>query len=141
MTEDERNGLINHSPVYGKYEDEVDRESAYEMLQKGVQASAEQQNNPPAKGKEVAVDDGILGGLKDILFGTTGPRGGRRWCGANNGEKRRPPGDESDCTRDVGEFAGGKKKVSQVRSVPLALTLSPKGRGDRSNSYLTLSTM
>ena len=78
VTEDERNGLINHSPVYGKYEDEVDRESAYEMLQKGVQASTEQQNNPPAKGKEVAVDDGILGGLKDILFGTTGPRGGKK---------------------------------------------------------------
>ena len=28
--------------------------------------------------KEVAVDDGILGGLKDILFGTTGPRGGKK---------------------------------------------------------------
>ncbi|KDX44759.1 AAA-like domain protein [Escherichia coli 2-177-06_S3_C2] len=78
VTEDERNGLINHSPVYGKYEDEVDRESAYEMLQKGFQASTEQQNNPAAKGKEVAVDDGILGGLKDILFGTTGPRGGKK---------------------------------------------------------------
>lgn len=78
VTEDERNGLINHSPVYGKYEDDVDRESAYEMLQKGVQASIEQQNNPPAKGKEIAVDDGILGGLKDILFGTTGPRGGKK---------------------------------------------------------------
>lgn len=78
VTEDERNGLINHSPVYGKYEDDVDRESAYEMLQKGVQASTEQQNYPPAKGKEVAVDDGILGGLKDILFGTTGPRGGKK---------------------------------------------------------------
>ena len=49
-----------------------------EMLQKGVQASAEQQNNPAVKGKEVAVDDGILGGLKDILFGTTGPRGGKK---------------------------------------------------------------
>ena len=56
----------------------MDRESAYEMLQKGVQASAEQQNNPAVKGKEVAVDDGILGGLKDILFGTTGPRGGKK---------------------------------------------------------------
>ncbi|EOX5474436.1 helicase HerA-like C-terminal domain-containing protein [Escherichia coli] len=78
VTEDERNGLINHSPVYGKYEDEVDQESAYEMLQKGFQASTEQQNNPAAKGKEVAVDDGILGGLKDILFGTTGPRGGKK---------------------------------------------------------------
>lgn len=35
VTDDERNALINHSPMYGKYEDEVDRESAFEMLQKG----------------------------------------------------------------------------------------------------------
>ena len=78
VTDDERNGLVNHSPVYGKYEDEVDRESAFEMLQKGVQATAESQDAPAAKGQSVAVDDGILGGLKDILFGSTGPRGGKR---------------------------------------------------------------
>lgn len=78
VTDDERNGLINRSPVYGKYEDEVDRESAFEMLQKGVQATTESQDAPTAKGQSVAVDDGILGGLKDILFGTTGPRGGKR---------------------------------------------------------------
>ncbi|WP_320720700.1 DUF853 domain-containing protein [Enterobacter sp. 296B2] len=78
VTDDERNGLINHSPVYGKYEDEVDRESAFEMLQKGVQETTESQDAPAAKGQSVAVDDGILGGLKDILFGSTGPRGGKR---------------------------------------------------------------
>ncbi|HHL0034101.1 TPA: helicase HerA-like C-terminal domain-containing protein [Enterobacter mori] len=78
VTDDERNGLINHSPVYGKYEDKVDRESAFEMLQKGVQATTESQDAPAAKGQSVAVDDGILGGLKDILFGSTGPRGGKR---------------------------------------------------------------
>ncbi|MCT2768319.1 helicase HerA-like C-terminal domain-containing protein [Enterobacter cloacae] len=78
VTDDERNGLINHSPVYGKYEDEVDRESAFEMLQKGVQATTDSQDAPPARGQSVAVDDGILGGLKDILFGSTGPRGGKR---------------------------------------------------------------
>ena len=78
VTDDERNALINHSPVYGKYEDDLDRESAFEMLQKSVQATTEAQSNPTAKGKEVAVDDGILGGLKDILFGSTGPRGGKR---------------------------------------------------------------
>ncbi|SAE21719.1 protein YjgR [Enterobacter cloacae] len=78
VTDDERNGLINHSPVYGKYEDEVDRESAFEMLQKGVQATTESQDAPAAKGQSVAVDDVILGGLKDILFGSTGPRGGKR---------------------------------------------------------------
>lgn len=78
VTDDERNGLINHSAVYGKYEDDLDRESAFEMLQKGIQVATEQQSNPPAKDKEVGVDDGILGGLKDILFGTTGPRGGKK---------------------------------------------------------------
>jgi DNA helicase HerA-like ATPase len=79
VTDDERNGLINNSPVYGKYEDEVDRESAFEMLQKGVQATTESQNAPTTtSGQPSAVDDGILGGLKDILFGSTGPRGGKR---------------------------------------------------------------
>ena len=76
VTDDERNGLINNSPLYGKYEDDVDRESAFEMLQKGVQNSAEQADAPPAKSQQ-GVDDGILGGLKDIIFGTTGPRGGK----------------------------------------------------------------
>lgn len=72
VTDDERNGLINHSSLYGKYEEDIDRESAYERLQQGVQASTEQQNTPPANGKAVEVDGGILGGLKDILFGSTG---------------------------------------------------------------------
>ncbi|MFX4312199.1 DUF853 domain-containing protein [Enterobacter sp. 63] len=79
VTDDERNGLINNSPVYGKYEDEVDRESAFEMLQKGVQATTQAQNAPTTtSGQPSAVDDGILGGLKGILFGSTGPRGGKR---------------------------------------------------------------
>ncbi len=76
VTDDERNGLMNNSPLYGKYEDEIDRESAFEMLQKGVQNSAGQADAPPAKGQQ-SDDDGILGGLKDIIFGTTGPRGGK----------------------------------------------------------------
>lgn len=78
VTDDERNGLINNSPLYGKYEDVIDRESAFEILQKGVQVATDKQEAPPAKGQNVAVDDGILGGLKDILFGSTGPRGGQR---------------------------------------------------------------
>lgn len=64
VTDDERNGLINRSPLYGKYEDDVDRESAFEMLQKGVQATTESQDAPAAKGQSVAVDDGILEGLR-----------------------------------------------------------------------------
>ena len=78
VTDDERNGLINHFPVYGKYEAEIDRESAFEKLQAGIEASPQQQSAPTAKGDAAATDDGILGGLKDILFGSTGPRGGKR---------------------------------------------------------------
>ncbi len=78
VSTDERNGLINHSPLSGKYDSEVDRESAFERLQQGVQAASENVNAPEAKGNKVAVDNGILGGLKDILFGSTGPRGGKR---------------------------------------------------------------
>ncbi len=60
----------------------------------------------------MAVDDGILGGLKDILFGTTGPRGGKKDGVVQTMAKAPPAGDESDCARDVGEFAG-EKKVSR----------------------------
>ncbi|NBC98500.1 DUF853 family protein [Atlantibacter hermannii] len=78
VNEDERNGLLNHSSLYGKYEDAVDRESAYEMLQKRVADAPEQGNAPAAKGAQATDDDGLIGGLKDILFGSTGPRGGKR---------------------------------------------------------------
>jgi len=77
VTLDERNGLINHSPLAGKYDEEIDRESAYEKLHQGVKGASEQADAPPAKGNKVEVDDGILGGLKEVLFGHTGPRGGR----------------------------------------------------------------
>ena len=96
----------------------MDRESAYEMLQKGFQASIEQQNNPPAKGKEVAVDDGILGGLKDILFGTTGPRGGKKDGVVQTMAKSAARQVTNQIVRGMlGSLLGGEKKVSQVRFV------------------------
>lgn len=77
VTLDERNGLINHSPLAGKYDEEIDRESACEKLHQGVKGASEQADAPQAKGNKVEVDDGILGGLKEVLFGHTGPRGGK----------------------------------------------------------------
>lgn len=86
------------------------------------------------------MDDGILGGLKDILFGTTGPRGGKKDGVVQTMAKSAARQVTNQIVRGMlGSLLGGEKKVSQARSVPL--TLSPKGRGDRSNSYLTLSTM
>ena len=52
VTDDERNGLINHSPVYGKYEDEVDRESAFEMLQKGYRPPPTRRTPHPPRGSQ-----------------------------------------------------------------------------------------
>ncbi|EFY2589664.1 TPA: DUF853 domain-containing protein [Shigella flexneri] len=130
VTEDERNGLINHSPVYGKYEDEVDRESAYEMLQKGFQASTEQQNNPPVKGKEVAVDDGILGGLKDILFGTTGPRGGKKDGVVQTMAKSAARQVTNQIVRGMlGSLLGGEKDKSDVICAPHPNPLPKGARG------------
>ncbi len=77
LNSDERNSLINHSPLYGKYDDVVDRESAYELLQKGVQGAPQQAGAPAAKGNDSGVENKVLDGLKNILFGYTGPRGGK----------------------------------------------------------------
>ncbi|WP_276724462.1 helicase HerA-like C-terminal domain-containing protein [Pantoea septica] len=77
VTLDERNGLINHSPLAGKYDEAIDRESACEKLYQGVKGASEQADAPQAKGNKIDVDNGILGGLKEVLFGHTGPRGGK----------------------------------------------------------------
>ncbi len=77
ITPGQRQALLQNSLVAGVYEKAVDRESAYEKLQGRAAASA------PAAGAAVGggaagqnESGGIMGGLKDVLFGTTGPRGG-----------------------------------------------------------------
>ena len=48
VTPDERKAMVEASPIYGKYEETVDRESAYELLQKragAAAAEAESQEN------------------------------------------------------------------------------------------------
>ena len=73
----QRQALISGSLVAGRYEKTEDRESAYEKLKARAVASAdaaEQQKVEAAK----PGGGGMLGGLGDVLFGSTGPRGGRR---------------------------------------------------------------
>ena len=87
ITPQQRAALIANSLVAGVYEKAIDRESAYEKL-KGRSAgspgdapsasqSGSRQSAPP---DAPAADDGggLMGGLGDILFGSTGPRGGRQ---------------------------------------------------------------
>jgi len=75
----DRRALINRSLVAGVYEKAVDRESAFEKLK--ARAEAAPAPAPGAKGAPAAAapaGGGLLGGISDILFGSTGPRGGRR---------------------------------------------------------------
>ena len=76
ITPEQRQALLSGSLVAGAYEKMVDRESAYEKLQqRGSAEISAQQESAPAPGAE---DNVILGTVKDVLFGRTGPRGGTR---------------------------------------------------------------
>jgi DNA helicase HerA-like ATPase len=90
IIDDERKALIAGSLVAGVYEKAVDRESAYEKL---TSRTANAQS--PTAGTTVggasggvalpgstssggaAAGGGMLDGLKDVIFGSTGPRGGK----------------------------------------------------------------
>jgi len=79
ITPEERKALIAGSLVAGVYEKAVDRESAYEKLNGRGAATADVAQAQPAGGAAgQAEGGGMLGGLNDILFGSTGPRGGKR---------------------------------------------------------------
>ena len=104
ITPEQRQALLQNSLVAGVYETLLDRESAYERL-KGTPAPARAPAPAPASGTAPArsggsladeaqqalkrgpaapapaptpeAGGGLMDGLKDVLFGTTGPRGGR----------------------------------------------------------------
>ncbi len=74
LTVGERQAAIAGSVIYGHYERLVDRESAYELLRAQVAGAAAQAQAQPSKAAEAQQG----GGLNDVLFGSTGPRGGQR---------------------------------------------------------------
>ncbi len=91
ITPDERRALIANSIVAGTYEKEINRESAQEMLQARAAAAAGGAAAPrapaapsapgapaaPAAPAAPSAMSGALSGLGGLIFGTTGPRGGR----------------------------------------------------------------
>ena len=72
ITPEQRQALMKNSLVAGVYEQAQDRESAYEILKGNITAHAE--GAPAAPG---AANSGMMGAVSDLLFGTTGPRGGK----------------------------------------------------------------
>jgi hypothetical protein len=77
---EQRKALLASSVVAGVYERTEDRESAYEKLKGRATEAAEAGATGSTGGAAGATTagGGALGGLSDVLFGTTGPRGGKR---------------------------------------------------------------
>jgi len=81
ITPDDRRRLIAESVVAGTYEKAIDRESAFERLrQRAGGGEAPPASGTATRGPAAPAESGggLMGGLGDILFGSTGPRGGRR---------------------------------------------------------------
>ncbi len=79
ITPHQRQALMASSLVAGVYEKTVDRESAYEKLKgRATEASEQVGNGKNANGAPADEGGGLMGGLNDVLFGSTGPRGGKR---------------------------------------------------------------
>lgn len=68
----ERQALIQGSLLYGRYDTQEDRESAFERLQEASPAADDETASP-----QTDQGGGLLDALNGILFGRTGPRGGQ----------------------------------------------------------------
>jgi len=89
VTASEQDTLIKQSIFYGRYEKAIDRESAYELLtqraEKGVASKEEKASaaktgtvKKTTKAPAKPAQKGIGQGMKEFVFGSTGPRGGKR---------------------------------------------------------------
>ncbi len=132
ITADERKALIAKSPVKGKYDQAVDSESAYEVLQKRLQQTGS--TSPPPAGAPAPGAPGqaapAAGGLGAILnaiaaalgsiFGTTRPRGQRLSTGQliarelTRSVTNRVAG---QIAADMGKSVGGKMGGSVGRAI------------------------
>lgn len=72
ITQEQRLALIRNSLVAGVYESAVDRESAFEILRDRANAAAQ------AEQTGAQPSSSLVQGLNEFLFGSTGPRGGKR---------------------------------------------------------------
>ncbi len=82
ITPQQRQALMAQSLVAGVYEKAVDRESAYEKLRGRADSAVSPAPGTAPAGTAGPANrsdgGGLLGGLNDVLFGSTGPRGGKK---------------------------------------------------------------
>ncbi|MCA0442331.1 MAG: DUF853 domain-containing protein [Proteobacteria bacterium] len=77
ISDTQRRALLAGSLVAGTYDQSIDRESAYEKLRGRADAAASNTATPQGNA-DTQGDGGLMGGLNDVLFGSTGPRGGKK---------------------------------------------------------------
>jgi DNA helicase HerA-like ATPase len=77
ISAEERREIVKRSVLYGHYEQAVDRESAYEKLRGRAETKAAPAPAPREAGERPPTP-GESSVLQDVLFGSTGPRGGHR---------------------------------------------------------------
>ena len=125
ITPEERKALIGKSPVKGKYDQAIDTESAYEVLQKRLQSGA---TAGPIAGSpgEAAPAGGFgavlaaIGAMLASLFGTNRPRGKRLSPGqfvareVTRSVTNRVAG---QIAADIGKSIGGKTGSSVGRAI------------------------
>jgi DNA helicase HerA-like ATPase len=130
ITPEERKALIASSPVKGKYDQAIDSESAYEVLQRRMQSGAadgpltrphapgtpEKAPPPTGVGAVLAAIGAMLGGI----FGTSRPRGRRLSPGqlvareVTRSVTNRVAG---QIAADIGKSLGGKTGSSVGRAI------------------------
>ena len=80
LTSSEHDNLIKQSILFGRYDKTIDRESAYEILMKRTEnANAGKAGKQPAgKAAKQPAEKGLAQDMRDFVFGSTGPRGGKK---------------------------------------------------------------
>jgi DNA double-strand break repair helicase HerA and related ATPase len=130
ITPEERKALIANSPVKGKYDQAIDSDSAYEVLQRRMQSGAADgpltRPHAPGAPEEAPPPTGlgaVLGGISDMLggiFGTSRPRGRRLSAGqvvareVTRSVTNRVAG---QIAADIGKSLGGKMGSSVGRAI------------------------
>jgi len=118
ITAEERKKIIAASAVADHYAKTVDRESAYEKLKDRTeerQAEAPATGSRTGKGAPAGAPQETGGGLSDILFGSTGPRGGKREGVLESAAKSAARSIGSQVGREIirgvlGSILGGKRR-------------------------------
>ncbi|MFL6797688.1 MAG: helicase HerA-like domain-containing protein [Xanthobacteraceae bacterium] len=127
ITPQERSALLAKSPVKGKYDQTIDSESAYEVLQKRLHETGS--TAPPPAGSPAGEQQssggvgGFLGGIGGILgtiFGTGGSRAGRLSTGqiiARQVTRSVTSRVAGQIAADIGKSMGGKLGGSVGRAI------------------------